>query len=69
MCRSALTLVDELKPLCSADRLMARSFLYSLTFNQLPRVVEARVGHPAEVARALEYHMPKGTISKQTVTN
>ena len=69
--RSPLILLDEVKPLCSADRLTTRSFLYSLTLQQLARVVDADIGHPAELVQALENKLStteKGTtITKQTV--
>ena len=51
MCRSPLTLLDlldEVKLLCSADPLTARSFLYSLTLQQLPLAVEAGIGQLSE---------------------
>ena len=73
MCRSPLTLIDEIKPLCFADRLTARSFLYSLTLQQLPHAVEAGVAHPSEFLQALQdklFDTSKGsTIARKTVTH
>ena len=73
MRRSPLTLIDEIKKLCYADRLTARSFLCALNLQELPRVIDDGIAHPPEFLQALQnklFDMPKGnTISKQTVTN
>ena len=71
MYRSPLTLIHEVQPLCSADRLMSRSFLYSLSLQQLLHVIGAGIGHPSEFVLALEnklLDMAKGaTITEQEV--
>jgi hypothetical protein len=49
-----LQLLDEIKVLCVADRLTARSFLYSLTLEQLLSVdIEALACHPLEFVKAV----------------
>ena len=51
MCRPPM---NQIKPLCSVDDLMARSLLYSLTLEQLEFVVNAGVGHLSEYLQALQ---------------
>lgn len=66
-----MSLLKELKPLFAVDHLTARAFMYSLTLEQLPRVVDSSTAHPSEIVRAIEeklFDTTKGKfLAKMTV--
>lgn len=63
-----MSLAEDLKPLCSADPLLSRAFLYALTLFELPRAIEIGIGRPSEFVRAVDDKLyDLTTIPQETV--